>query len=1046
MRVHRTVLPAVCSSRSMAIGIAGLTGLLGGCSPESAPDVGTSSTQAAVNPLPASTSFGVSAAPSGTDADADGFSADQGDCDDARATFFPGASDALGDGLDQDCGGKDGAQPSVGLKASTYTSIQAAIDAAATGDTIWVGPGTRVEHSIDFLGKAATLASTHGAQATVIDAQNQGTVIRFLTGEGPGTVVTGFTLTGGYSDGTTVGNGGGGIYAYKASPTIQDCIITGNRGENAGGALVLESELVFRRCTFSANSMIGYLENGAGGLFLNLGAPRLEHCLITQNRGTHGGIYSNSPAQLDNCAIVRNFGAFTGAFDVRGRLATLNNCLIASNEGRWGSIALRSGSVTLNNCTVADNVGSEVGGVYAHATANGASGGPYPLTIHNSILAWNSGFNLLIDHETWGAGLDVTYTDLYNPGATNSNLLTVDSSNREVDPRFIFRSGVLKKNNYHLDASSPLKDAGDPGSADADGSRSQPGAYGGPQGDWSGYQDSDGDGMPDAWEKTYGLDPLVANGTQDLDSDGATNLQEYRSASHPGQSDTDADGAKDGAEIGASRSPIDWYSQPGVTGPATAKVPGHFASLQSALDAIADAGAIEIQPGTYAQGAEIIGKEVVIRSRDGLETTSLNGSGRRVLQIEFSQIELEGLTLTGGRADQGAGMQILYSKGSLRDMAVTDCETPTSGTERIGRGGGAYVQGSTLTLDRMSFTDNVAVWGGGLNLRLSRVEMHNMHFSNNLADSGAATETYQSELVSFDSSTFTGNHAYYYGGALFLNDDSNDGTPTILVRGCLFEGNSAGQNDGGAIEVLDSKTRIENSWFTGNTAINGGAISLSGSIGGLELANVAMVGNSARRNGGAMFVDNSGLRLEQTVMVGNDAPLGGGMYFYEGPDVVILNSILAYNTRYNLFWNRRANGGTCEGCIMQVEGSDFYSPTRQNTNLPTGTNYLTLEPGFQSYSGGAVADDLHLRTTSWLIDQGVASVSDPEGSRSDPGIFGGPLADEWDRDGDGVPAWFWPGTIDDAPEGYDPAKWDSDDGDGGVSMVARDPSRGRDLH
>ncbi|HZZ27558.1 MAG TPA: PEP-CTERM sorting domain-containing protein [Pirellulales bacterium] len=39
--------------------------------------------------------------------------------------------------------------------------------------------------------------------------------------------------------------------------------------------------------------------------------------------------------------------------------------------------------------------------------------------------------------------------------------------------------------------------------------------------------DSDGDGMPDAWEAAHGLNPNVADNNGDFDSDGYTNLEEY---------------------------------------------------------------------------------------------------------------------------------------------------------------------------------------------------------------------------------------------------------------------------------------------------------------------------------------------------------------------------------------------------------------------------------------------------------------------------------------------------------------------------------------
>ena len=45
--------------------------------------------------------------------------------------------------------------------------------------------------------------------------------------------------------------------------------------------------------------------------------------------------------------------------------------------------------------------------------------------------------------------------------------------------------------------------------------------------------DDDNDQMPDTWELTYGLDPLVNDASGDADNDGLTNLQEYDNGSNP---------------------------------------------------------------------------------------------------------------------------------------------------------------------------------------------------------------------------------------------------------------------------------------------------------------------------------------------------------------------------------------------------------------------------------------------------------------------------------------------------------------------------------
>ena len=68
--------------------------------------------------------------------------------------------------------------------------------------------------------------------------------------------------------------------------------------------------------------------------------------------------------------------------------------------------------------------------------------------------------------------------------------------------------------------------------------------------------DDDGDGLPDAWEKRYGLNPLNASdAAADTDNDGLNNLTEYQRATNPTQIDSDNDGMADKAEVDAGRNP-----------------------------------------------------------------------------------------------------------------------------------------------------------------------------------------------------------------------------------------------------------------------------------------------------------------------------------------------------------------------------------------------------------------------------------------------------------------------------------------------------------
>ena len=83
-------------------------------------------------------------------------------------------------------------------------TIQAGIDAAVDGDLVLVAPGTYVEN-IDFLGKAIAVQSEDGADVTIIDGNQEGSVVIFISGETEYSSILGFTIS----------NGNGSPYGYS---------------------------------------------------------------------------------------------------------------------------------------------------------------------------------------------------------------------------------------------------------------------------------------------------------------------------------------------------------------------------------------------------------------------------------------------------------------------------------------------------------------------------------------------------------------------------------------------------------------------------------------------------------------------------------------------------------------------------------------------------------------------------------------------------------------------------------------------------------------
>ena len=66
----------------------------------------------------------------------------------------------------------------------------------------------------------------------------------------------------------------------------------------------------------------------------------------------------------------------------------------------------------------------------------------------------------------------------------------------------------------------------------------------------AGSSDSDGDGIPNRWERSHGMNPFkAADARADLDKDGLANLAEYSLGGQLRDEDTDNDGHDDGDEV-----------------------------------------------------------------------------------------------------------------------------------------------------------------------------------------------------------------------------------------------------------------------------------------------------------------------------------------------------------------------------------------------------------------------------------------------------------------------------------------------------------------
>ncbi len=699
-----------------------------------------------------------------------------------------------------------------------YGTIQGAIDAARHGDTIIVRPGTYYEN-IYFLGKAITLRSEVGPYVTTIDGNQNGRVVNFKRGEGPDSVIEGFTVT----NGRTGGASGSGIYCLDSSPLIRNNIITENKTKSNGAGIAcinssatIMDNMITRNVAWSNDW--SYHSNCGGGIYAWDSNLLIVGNTISCNSvdggadvvSYGGGIYCGaSTVHIIDNIIDQNFAGATadggGIYASSCTKVVIHNNIITNNDTSsmsWsfapsgGGICGRSNDhVEIKFCTIVGNDASFGAGIHGCGFGTGS--------ISNCII-WDNDSKQQVDYCA-----NVTYCDIEGGYSGMGNI--------DSDPLF-YDPGT---GDYHLMQDpcqpgivNPCVDSGDPGSAQAVGSTRT--------------DNVDDSGIVDMGYHYNG---------------GVTHIVPGSFPSIQGAMDSAADGDLIFVYPGRYVENIDFLGK-------AISVSSISGSDVTVIDGNQSGSAVSFKNGE--SGSSCLAGFTIV---NGLADF---GGG---INCTFASPSLVDIKILKNRASiSGGGLCCLGGILSLTGLTIDR-------NESSGSGGGIYCEDADLAMNSMIISNNRATGsGGGVCALNSRVIGDDDVLSGNSASMNGGALFCQGGELTLNREDLCGNAATGNGGGVYA-----DGTE-VMSQDSVFSGNHAGSH-GGGIFCLDYPAVMVNTVVDSNRA--------GGDGGGLHFMNSSpivtccvVLGNRAVVSGGGCSCSNAAPIVTNTVFWNNDAPVG----------------------------------------------------------------------------------------------------------------------------------------------------------------------------
>jgi MYXO-CTERM domain-containing protein len=437
--------------------------------------------------------------------------------------------------------------------AQVLQTIEDGLAAAAPGDRLVLDPGVYEvrEETVSIVVELAaaagpgtvTLEGTFGQSMFVVDPAGALTLrdLTLLGGgrrlavvDGGGLTVDGCDVSGAEAQG--FGRDGGVVDATGGAVAFARSTVAGGVAGRAGGVVHGVGTAVSAVDTTFTGATAG-----AGGVFaIDGGSVDVTGCTFEANTADHGSVFElvtspllasgsrfvgnvaadaatiscdGAPCSLDDATFDGNLAPQGAAVSAGGGATLALTSSVVCRHGGVGAIEIQGGTLSLRNDVFVGNdverglvsaVGSTVDVLAVHFVGNTASGGAgaalstsgSDVSLRNTLVAWNDAAGPVVDVP----GADLTGGWSLFHGNTTADLpgglRPTDVSGDPLFPRPA--PGTCDAALLAPPIASPAVDAGDPALVDADGTRSDIGAFGGTDDAPVVVVDADDDGWPEA--------------------------------------------------------------------------------------------------------------------------------------------------------------------------------------------------------------------------------------------------------------------------------------------------------------------------------------------------------------------------------------------------------------------------------------------------------------------------------------------------------------------------------------------------------------------